>query len=381
MHPDVIIIGAGIVGAACADALTAERASVVVIDRTPAAGTTAAAMGHVLVVDDDPALLALTHRGRAQWEAQRPALPPTVEWETSGTLWVAQDDAQMDLARDKARTLRSQGANAEVVDASQLRELEPHLDPQLPGALRVPGDRTLYPPGAAMWLLQRASGRGARLAFGRSVTAVEAGGVVLEDGTRWTAGSVVVATGACTELLPEPIAAAIRPRKGHLAITDRYPGLLRHHVAELGYFASTDPKRTESVAFNVQPRRTGQLLIGSSRQLDRRDRAVERRIVAEMFRRATRFLPALAHLDVLRVWAGTRPATSDKRPLIGPLPELADLYLALGHEGLGITTALVTGELIAAAISGRPAPLDATPFAPTRLRTDSPDGDRWRTSA
>ncbi|MEM9462940.1 MAG: FAD-dependent oxidoreductase [Myxococcota bacterium] len=381
MHPDVIIIGAGIVGAACADALTTEHVSVMVIDRTPATGTTAAAMGHILVVDDDPALLALTHRGRAQWEARSGALPSEAEWEPSGTLWVAHNDAEMDLARDKAQTLRSQGAEAEVIDASQLRELEPHLHPRLPGALHVPGDRTLYPPGAAMWLLQRASERGAQLSFGRSVAALEASGVVLDDGTRVTAGSVVVATGAHTALLPEPIAAAIRPRKGHLAITDRYPGLLRHHVAELGYFASTDPTRTESVAFNVQPRGTGQILIGSSRQLDRRDRAVERRIVAEMFRRATRFMPALAQIDVLRVWAGTRPATSDKRPLIGPLPDRAGVYLALGHEGLGITTALVTGELIIAAISGRPAPLDTAPFAPTRLRVHSPDGDRWRTSA
>ena len=69
---------------------------------------------------------------------------------------------------------------------------------------------------------------------------------------------------------------AIRPRKGHLVITDRHPGFVTHQLLELGYLKSAHGSDAASVAFNVQPRATGQLLIGSSRQYDVEDPAVDR---------------------------------------------------------------------------------------------------------
>src|SRR5205085_10849851 len=103
----------------------------------------------------------------------------------------------------------------------------------------------------------------------------------------------------------------IRPRKGHLAITDRYPGLVSHQILELGYLKSAHGSQQDSVAFNVQPRATGQLLVGSSRQFDVESPEVDRGILARMLRRAIEYMPALAGVSVLRAWTGLRAATPD----------------------------------------------------------------------
>src|SRR6185312_15229217 len=125
-----------------------------------------------------------------------------------------------------------------------------------------------------------------------------------------------------------------------------------------------------SVAFNVQPRPTGQLLIGSSRQFDTTDPAVEPAVLARMLRRAAEFMPALPDLNALRAWTGFRTSTLDGLPLIGPaLPGSSphpNTWLAVGHEGLGVTTALGTAKLIAAQMLGQAAAIDPTPYLPAR---------------
>jgi glycine/D-amino acid oxidase-like deaminating enzyme len=78
-------------------------------------------------------------------------------------------------------------------------------------------------------------------------------------------------------------------------------------------------------------------------------------------------MPAIASLNVLRVWTGSRAATPDKLPLIGPVPGDPTLWLATGHEGLGITTALATAELIAALVTGNEPAIAPEPYRPDRL--------------
>ena len=77
---------------------------------------------------------------------------------------------------------------------------------------------------------------------------------------------IVNATGSWSPVLTPGL--EVKKRKGHLVITDRYPNFLRHQLVELGYLKSAHSLTADSVAFNIQPRKTGQLLIGSSRQFD-----------------------------------------------------------------------------------------------------------------
>jgi len=159
----------------------------------------------------------------------------------------------------------------------------------------------------------------------------------------------------------------IVPRKGHLAITERVPGACHHQVVELGYLHSAHTMNAASVAFNVQPRATGQLLIGSSRELVGWDASINRAVLARMLHRAVSFMPALSRVPVVRTWTGFRPATPDALPLIGRWHAVDGLWIAAGHEGLGITTALGTGSMLADLVMKQQPAIDPTPFAPDRV--------------
>jgi glycine/D-amino acid oxidase-like deaminating enzyme len=221
----------------------------------------------------------------------------------------------------------------------------------------------VYAPNAAEWLLTHAP---RPIHFEQAeVTRIAGRTVHLADGSQRSAGAVLLAAGIEAPRLCPGL--PIRPKKGHLAITERHPGLLRHQLVELGYITSAHHSDGTSVAFNLQPRPTGQLLLGSSRQFDTTDPAVENAILARMLRRALDYAPGLADLSIIRTWTGFRAATPDSLPLIGAHPGQDGLWLAVGHEGLGVTTAPATARLIAAQITGATPPIDPAPYAATRF--------------
>jgi len=230
----------------------------------------------------------------------------------------------------------------------------------------VVDDAVLYPPCAARFLLEQAQLHGAELRTGMTVRELlNEGGVLLADGSRISSGRSVSATGPWSPALTPGL--PVRKRKGHLVITDRHPGFVRHQIVELGYLKSAHSMGKDSVAFNIQPRKTGQMLIGSSRQFDAEDSAVDPALLDRMLKRASEYLPALGKLSAIRVWTGHRAATPDKLPLIGPSLVSDRIWLATGHEGLGITTSLGTGRLLADLLLGRPTQIPAAPFAPARF--------------
>jgi glycine/D-amino acid oxidase-like deaminating enzyme len=365
---DTVVVGAGIVGAACAYYLSRHGQRVTVFDASFAGGgTTAAGMGHIVVMDDSEAQFALTAWSQRLLDDLAPSLPAAVEFERCGTLWVAEDEAQFEAARAKQGFYEERGTAAELLDGRKLAAAEPMLRAGLPGALRVPGDGVVYPPALTRWLLERAVRHGTTLRLGEAVIAIHPGSVETAAG-RVEAAQVVNAAGAGAARLTAGL--PVTPRKGHLVITDRVPAFCRHQVVELGYLQSAHTMNTASVAFNVQPRATGQLLIGSSRELVGWDDSLNRDLLARMLRRAVSFLPALARIPTIRSWTGFRPATPDKLPLIGRWNAVDGLWIAAGHEGLGITTALGTGSMLADLIVGRTPAIDPAPFAPDRAMAE-----------
>jgi len=361
--PSAIVVGAGIVGAACSEALATAGCRVRVLESVFAgAGTTSTAMGHLVVMDDSEAQLALTAWSRRMWTERLRDMPATAEDDPCGTLWVAADEDELASLRRKAAVYAAHGERVVELDAASLREAEPRLRPGLLGGLRVPADRVVYPPAAARALLDGARALGAEVVEGTYVEAVgprrvRAGGVWHE--ADFVVNAAGLGAAALTPGLP------IEPRKGHLVITDRYPGFLRHQVIELGYLKSAHTLCRESVAFNVQPRKTGQLLVGSSRELVGWDASVNRTLVSRMLERAASYLPDLGSLSALRTWTGFRPATPDALPLIGEWE--SGLLVAAGHEGLGVTTALGTARIVADLALGHRPEIDPAPYHPRRV--------------
>jgi glycine/D-amino acid oxidase-like deaminating enzyme len=358
---DVIIAGAGITGAALAYELTRARLSVLVLEREfVGSGATAAGMGHIVVMDDSPEQLALTAYSRQLLAQLAPQLDMRCERDVCGTLWIAETAAQLSEIEVKRTRYAAAGIACDVLDEQALAAAEPELRRGLAGALRVPDDAVVYPPGLARWLMDRAIESGARLLCGVEVTGIASGRVTTATDT-YSCASIINATGAVASQLTSE--AAIIPRKGHLAITDRYPGFVRHQLVELGYLASAHTMNSESVAFNVQPRATGQLLIGSSRELAGWDATVNRRVQGRMLERAVEFMPRLADVNVIRTWTGFRPATERKLPFISAVASEPGVWIAAGHEGLGITTALGTARLLADMLLGREPWTDPAPYA------------------
>lgn len=361
---DVIVIGAGIVGAACAHELARAGLDVLVLDDRRG-GATAAGMGHLVVMDDNPAELALSRQSLELWRQWAPHLSVDCTWHPCGTLWLAADAQEMDAAQEKQLRLQASGVDCELVSAKALQGLEPSLRSGLHGALRVSGDSVVYAPNAARWLLQAYPQRIRFLQ--QSVQAIEDQRVCLGDGTWLDAPAVLLANGIhATTFCPE---LPIQPKKGQLLITDRYPGTVFHQLVELGYVSTAHHSTGPSVAFNVQPRPTGQLLVGSSRQFDDTSSEIDTDMLTQMLARAVSYLPGLVDLNAIRCWTGLRPATPDSLPILGPHPTRKGLWLAVGHEGLGATTAPASAQLLVSHITGSSPVIDPAPYLAQRFDT------------
>lgn len=354
----VFVVGGGIVGAACASACARAGFEVTLFDgRPPGSASSAAGMGHVVVMDDSEAQMRLTRLGRELWDGfvREHEGDARIETDRTGTLWVAEDAEDMAAVHSKHAYYAEHGVASEVLDEAALREAEAQLRAGLPGALRVPGDFVVYAPAVVDLLVQDALANGARVesCAVRQIEDLEGRGRIHRNGgggaDALEADWVINAAGqAALQLFcPEGFdTSLLRQRKGQLAITDRYPGYARHQLVELGYLKSAHGHAASSVAFNLQPRRTGQMLLGSSREFDNEDPRVDAELMHRMVERATSFLPGIGSLRVVRTWAGFRSATPDHLPMVGPSARGSRVLFACGHEGLGITTSLSTARLL-----------------------------------
>jgi glycine/D-amino acid oxidase-like deaminating enzyme len=369
---DVVIVGGGIVGAACALECTRNGMKVAVIeDQAIGGGATAAAMGHVVVMSDSEAQFALTRYSQQLWNQLAKQLPPDCEYVERGTLWVAADEEEMAEVRRMNAYYSERSVPVQVLDSQALAGAEPNLRQAMAGALLVQGDGITDPPCVTRYLIGQAQARGAALFLGRRVVKMDDSGVVIEDGTRVSGSAMVNAAGSRASQLTPGL--PVVPRKGHLAITDSYPAFIHHQIVELGYLKSAHKATGDSVAFNIQPRRTGQLLIGSSRQYGVDTSSVDVSVLNRMLARAVEYMPGLQELSIARTWTGLRGATPDKLPLIGKCQGFDRVYAAAGHEGLGITTSLATARLLVDELLNRSSEIPREPYSPRRAIVT--DGD------
>jgi len=371
---DIIIIGAGIAGSACALECAQQGLKVAIVEGDkPGAAATSAGMGHVVATDDTPAHLALTTYSRSLWQEQAATvLPEDAAYQSRGTIWVAADDEEMIEVHARLARYEAAGIPVELLGAHTLAKEEPNLRDDLAGALFVPGDGICHPPAAAAFYLTEARRLGTQFYAARAISAAS-GKVRLANGSLLQAEKIVLAAGVECDLLPS---LPIRKRKGHLVITAPRPGFLHHQLVELAYLKSAHRFDRESVAFNVQPRPNGQVMIGASRQFDNEDPGVDVHILHRLLARAYLYMPGLAEIEIETVRTGFRAATPDKLPLIGPATGLSDdpsLWLAAGFEGLGITCSPGAAKLLVDGILGRDSIIDPTPYLPSRFAHPHPN--------
>ncbi|HEU4948447.1 MAG TPA: FAD-dependent oxidoreductase [Kribbella sp.] len=383
VQPDVVVVGAGIVGAACAEALSAHGRRVLVIDRgAPAAGTTAAGEGNVLVSDKEPGPeLDLAMASRREWPVVLARLPEgmaDVEWEPKGGLVVS--TTEPGPLKDFAATQQKAGVDARVITAAEAWELEPLLTRSVTSAVHYPEDAQLQPVLAATALLAAVRFRGGEVRGGVSALAVRrsAGRVtgVETDAGVIACGAVVNACGPWAGSFGEVAGAPIRvlPRRGMVLVTAPLPLCVRHKVYDADYVGAVGSGEADlQTSTVVESTRAGTVLIGSSRERIGFDDTVRIGVLRELARKAMGLFPFLGDVPVIRAYGGFRPYAPDHLPVIGPDPRLQGLWHATGHEGAGIGLAASTGRLIAELFAGAEPHVDPKPFRVDRPAVVGPD--------
>ncbi|MFE6980957.1 NAD(P)/FAD-dependent oxidoreductase [Streptomyces griseus] len=374
----VVVVGAGIVGAACAFHAVAAGLDVTVLDRGPVgAGTTSRGEGNILLSDKEPGPeLELARLSRDLWdEAAEELGPESVEFETKGGLVVASTPEALTALHAFAARQAESGVRTEPVERPG--DLEPHIAPGLPGGVHYPQDAQVQPVLAAAGLLRAAVRRGARKHTGEAAAAVTAAdgritGVRTADGTVLPADAVVNAAGTWGGEVGRRLGAPVEilPRRGFVLVTEPLPPMIRRKVYSADYVAnvaSSDAGLETSCV--VEGTRAGTILIGASRERVGFDTAMNPAVVTALAAQACRLFPFLRGVHLIRAYRGFRPYCPDHLPVVGPDPRVPGVVHACGHEGAGIGLAPATGALVTAHLLGKPW-RGADPAAHTGLLPD-----------
>lgn len=368
---DAVIVGAGVIGLACAWRATRAGGSVAVLDpATPPAGATQVSAGMLASVGEvafaEDRLARMTLASAALW----PDFVAELEAESGIDTGYRREGAlHVALDRDEAAELRRVhalqcefGLEAKWLTPSGCRQLEPGLAPSIAGGVSAPSESSVDPRRLALAMAGATEAAGGELRFGTEVAACIFDGSALtgvrtSDGDELRARSVVVAAGAWSGglgWLPREARPPVRPVKGEI-LELRSPD---------GPLACTRILASERVY--LVPRSDGRLIAGATVE----DRGFEETVSAggvhELLREAYRLLPDVAEMEFVDAAAGLRPATPDNLPIIGR-SAMEGLILATGHYRNGVLLAPLTGQAVAKLLAGEVPPEEIADAQPQRF--------------
>ena len=375
--PDAIVIGAGVVGACSALALTNAGLKVLVIDRGPvASGTTGAGEGNILVSDKEPSPeLTLALRSRDAWFELNADIGGGFELEAKGGIVVSRNQKGIADLKKLAALQRADGIDAQEVDGKALLKLEPYLSSSVEFGVLYPQDAQCQPMLAAAQIMRAVRKRGGAFVQGENVVSIDSiNGAVIgltTDKSKYSSPIVVNATGTWAGEVAKLAGSdlPIMPRRGFILVTAPAPKMVHHKVYDADYVAnvaSGDADLQSSAV--VEGTASGTILIGASRERVGFKNDLDVSILRQLARQAISLFPALENIQLLRAYRGFRPYAPDHLPVIGEDAKVKGLWHAAGHEGAGIGLAPATGELISKLITGNKPFMDATPFSPARFQ-------------
>jgi len=355
---DIVVIGGGIIGASCAYFLSGKGLDIHLVERHfPASGTSRACDGLVLLWDKSPgAELALAKISLNLWSELNETLDEDFGFERAGSILLAESESHLKAGQEKAEMIRRIGHHADLLDTRALRSLEPELAPDLAGGVLFPDDLQVDPRKATLALLAVGQRKGLTLHTGTSVLDIKHAqhgdksvfSIITPRGELSTP-TIICAAGVWSKNIAQMVGLDLptRPRKGHILVTAKTPGFIKHPLLEGGYVSTVQSAADDlQVALVAEMTKDGTMLLGSSRQFVGDDGTVSIQVIQAIANRASRFFPRMENVQIIRTYAGLRPWSPDHLPIIGPVQRVPGFYLATGHEGAGIGLAPVTGQLI-----------------------------------
>jgi len=378
MAPDAVIIGGGIVGCACAYFLAQAGVKVHLVEKGAiGSGASKAGMMHVVTWEEPQIHLSLAGASRQLYSELSQTLPIDIQFRPTGSIAVVEQPEALGQFASTVERLKAGGLDCRMLSPLDLAGLEPDLAPGLAGGAFFANDAQVNPLLATLALAQAAQALGAVIEpftrVGGFELSAQRNGIsaVLTGKGLIPTQAVVIAAGAWSAEIGRLVGLEIpiKPRKGTLVVTAPMPDdfIKCKVILSAGYMESVKagPGSGISAAANIQQARNGNLVLGSSRQFVDFDDRVDAQVAALILQRCLRILPKLAGVQAIRMWAGFRPYTPDNLPIISGVAELAGLYIAAGHEGIGITEAPITGKLVSQLVTGQAPeiPLEALSFA------------------
>ncbi|MFI2190137.1 glycine oxidase ThiO [Streptomyces sioyaensis] len=388
-RPDVLVLGGGIIGLVTAWRAAGRGLTVAVADPAPGGGAAQVAAGMLAAVSElhygEQTLLGLNLASARRYPEFTRELEEAggqrIGYRRCGTLAVALDaDDRAHLRELHALQIRS-GLDSQWLTGRECRRLEPMLAPGVRGGLRVDGDHQVDPRRLASALLVACERAGVDFHRSRAARLTVAGGratgAELADGTRLSAGQVVLAAGSESGRLagvPDGVLPPVRPVKGQV---------LRLRLPEVPAGSPAFLSRTVRAVVRggplyLVPRASGELVVGATSEELGWDTTVTAGGVYELLRDAHELVPGITELPLVETCAGLRPGSPDNAPLLGPT-ELPGLQLACGHFRNGVLLTPVTGDAMAESLATGSLPEVARPFSPARFSPGIPEPVRTRT--
>ena len=372
---DVIIIGAGVIGASIAYHLTKKNIQAVVLDKKEiATGSSGACEGLLLLQSKKPGIhLDMALDSIRRFPALVQELGHPIEYENKGGLVVIETEEEFDAMQLFAEKQKKHSVDVSLLSTEQAREKEPALSKNIIGATYSPLDSQANPILLTLGLLRAAQNAGAKVFTRTKVRAIElthgrVAAVHTDKGRIETriiinaAGTFAAEIGAMVNLtIP------IKPRRGQILVTEATAPILKRCILSAMYIAAKfNPAIAASgaVGFAVEQTSHGNILIGSTREFVGFDEHTTYEGIQNIAGNILRVIPGLENLHVIRAFAGLRPYTPDGLPILGKVESIDGFIMAAGHEGDGITLAPITGEMIAKLVAAEAAPF---PFNDFRL--------------
>lgn len=373
---DVVVVGAGAVGAACAYFMALAGLAVHVVERGAiASGTTSACEGNLLVSDKEPGPeLDLALYSRSVWRDDLAEHGRNWEFEAKGGLVVVASEQGAQALSALVTRQRNAGIEVDDLAGADLRDYEPHLSPLLAAGAFYPQDTQVQPMLLVAHLLRMARELGAIVQTRTAVTGMRRAGDrvigVETSADPVAAGAVVNAAGPWARDVARlaRVELPVLPRRGFVIVTEPLSQIVRHKVYAGEYMAgvlSSDAGLQTSPVVESTP--SGTVLIGSSRERVGFDRSVSLAVLTLLARHAVALFPMLRTVKAMRSYLGFRPYCPDHLPVIGEDRQAPGLWHASGHEGAGIGLSVGTAKLLTQALAGAPTDLDLTPFTPDRF--------------
>lgn len=384
---DVVVVGAGIAGSLVAWNLSRSGLKVAVVEsRFPASGATGACNGGLSYIGKPPVLLDPALESLTLYTSLEKELEWDIECDQDrGLVLLAESESDVDPMLEMAAEYGQMGLKAKFICGDRVNELTP-IEPKVPGALTSEdGLEGIVNPFAVVYgALKMATGYGCHLYQGTTAKSIETkagrvSGLVLRRGLEQLTVHtplVVDCSGATSGDLEKPLGLdlQISPCKGVVLITEETPLNLRKNIMTRSLFSQTEDGGIQDTEFSVALEQTANsnIIIGSSRQnLSREDlenddsdaysvasatfKAPDIQTARIIAQNASRYVPFISTLNVIRTFVGLRPQTPDGLPVIGET-NIPGLLVATGLGGYGITLGPWLAKVISRIALGREVP-------------------------